>query len=294
MGALTGCGSSSSGSGGNGSGDRDSTAKVLTPEAPGTVTYTGSNLTIDASNSSRGYVILNYTGSNDKVKFQVTSPDNTVCTYIVSATNTNLVYPLTGDDGTYTLTLYESVDASKDQYVMAYSKDISVTLDDEFLPFLYPNVYVDFDKDTKAVSKAVELATGASDDLDVITNVYDYVIENVKYDDEKAANVSANYVPDVDDTLSTNKGICFDYAALMTCMLRSQSIPTKLEVGYAGDLYHAWISCYVDEVGWVDNIIQFDGESWSIMDPTLAASNSSSDVKEYMEDSSKYVVKYTY
>ena len=74
-------------------------------------------------------------------------------------------------------------------------------------------------------------------------------------------------------TLSTGKGICFDYAALMTAMLRSQGIPTKLEIGYSGEVYHAWISTYIDEIGWVDNVIQFDGKSWSLIDPTLAASN---------------------
>ena len=41
-------------------------------------------------------------------------------------------------------------------------------------------------------------------------------------------------LPSVDETLKTKKGICFDYAALMTAMLRSQGIPTKLEIGYQG------------------------------------------------------------
>ncbi len=85
---------------------------------------------------------------------------------------------------------------------------------------------------------------------------------------------------DPDETLDTGKGICFDYAALMSAMLRSQRIPTKLEVGYSGDVYHAWISCYVDEIGWVDNIIEFDGKNWSMTYPTLAANNSASDVKK--------------
>lgn len=75
---------------------------------------------------------------------------------------------------------------------------------------------------------------------------------------------------------------------------RSQNIPTKLEVGYSGDTYHAWISTYVDDKGWVDNIIEFDGDSWQIMDPTLGANNDSKSVKKYVGDGSHYVVKYTY
>ena len=80
----------------------------------------------------------------------------------------------------------------------------------------------------------------------------------------------------------------------MSAMLRSQGIPTKLEVGYSGEAYHAWISTYIKESGWVDNIIQFDGNSWTLMDPTLAAGNSADSVKKYIGDGSNYIVKYSY
>ena len=94
--------------------------------------------------------------------------------------------------------------------------------------------------------------------------------------------------------MEAGTGICFDYASLMTALLRSQHIPTKLEVGYSGEAYHAWISVYLDEVGWVDNIIEFDGKDWSLMDPTLAASNSADSVKKYFGDGSNCTVKYSY
>lgn len=121
------------------------------------------------------------------------------------------------------------------------------------------------------------------------------MVKNVKYDDEKAQNVQSGYLTSVDETLKTKKGICFDYAALMTAMLRSQGIPTKLEIGYSGDIYHAWISTWLNEKGWVDNIIQFDGKSWELMDPTLAAnSDNKEDVKEYIGNGEHYVLQYSY
>jgi len=98
----------------------------------------------------------------------------------------------------------------------------------------------------------------------------------------------------LDDTLATGKGICFDYAALMSAMLRSQGIPTKLVVGYSGDAYHAWISVHLEEIGWVNDIIEFDGTGWSLMDPTLAAGNSESAVKKYIGDGTNYIEKYSY
>lgn len=80
----------------------------------------------------------------------------------------------------------------------------------------------------------------------------------------------------------------------MTSILRSQRIPTHLEVGYAGTVYHAWISTYIEDVGWVNGIIQFDGTDWELMDPTFGASTGSKKLKKFIGDGDNYTVKYIY
>ena len=290
---LGGCSGSSSASRKEHSGPpRDSTPKVLTPSADGVTVYQNDFASIDASNTSQGYVMVKYNGANEKVKLQITCPDQSCYTYLISDRGAYDTFPLTAGNGSYALQVLENV--AGDTYTVSLAQSINVSIEDEFLPFLYPNQYVNFHADSKAVSKGSDLAKDTYSDLDVVQNIYNYVIKNISYDTEKAQNVSYGYVPDVDDTLSSKKGICFDYAALMTSMLRSQNIPTKLEVGYSGDAYHAWISTYIDDKGWVDDIIQFDGDTWQIMDPTLAATNDSAAVKKYVGDGSHYVVKYTY
>ena len=290
---LGGCSGSSSASRKEHSGPpRDSTPKVLTPSADGVTVYQNDFASIDASNTSQGYVMVKYNGTNEKVKLQITCPDQSCYTYLISDRGAYDTFPLTAGNGSYALQVLENV--AGDTYTVSLAQSINVSIEDEFLPFLYPNQYVNFHADSKAVSKGSDLAKDTYSDLDVVQNIYNYVIKNISYDTEKAQNVSYGYVPDVDDTLSSKKGICFDYAALMTSMLRSQNIPTKLEVGYSGDAYHAWISTYIDDKGWVDDIIQFDGDTWQIMDPTLAATNDSAAVKKYVGDGSHYVVKYTY
>lgn len=290
---LGGCSVSSSASRKEHSGPpRDSTPKVLTPSADGVNVYQNDFASIDASNTSQGYVMVKYNGTNEKVKLQITCPDQSCYTYLISDRGAYDTFPLTAGNGSYALQVLENV--AGDTYTVSLAQSINVSIEDEFLPFLYPNQYVNFHTDSKAVSKGSDLAKDTYSDLDVVQNIYNYVIKNISYDTEKAQNVSYGYVPDVDDTLSSKKGICFDYAALMTSMLRSQNIPTKLEVGYSGDAYHAWISTYIDDKGWVDDIIQFDGDTWQIMDPTLAATNDSAAVKKYVGDGSHYVVKYTY
>ena len=290
---LGGCSGSSSASRKEHSGPpRDSTPQVLTPSADGVTVYQNDFASIDASNTSQGYVMVKYNGTNEKVKLRITCPDQSCYTYLISDRGAYDTFPLTAGNGSYALQVLENV--AGDTYTVSLAQSINVSIEDEFLPFLYPNQYVNFHTDSKAVSKGSDLAKDTYSDLDVVQNIYNYVIKNISYDTEKAQNVSYGYVPDIDDTLSSKKGICFDYAALMTSMLRSQNIPTKLEVGYSGDAYHAWISTYIDDKGWVDDIIQFNGDTWQIMDPTLAATNDSAAVKKYIGDGSHYVVKYTY
>lgn len=255
---------------------RATVSDYLLPAASGAVVYGNEIISIDASNISEGYFMIQYQGSADKVKLQVTVPDGTVYTYTL-AIGSYEAFPLSGGNGSYHLDVLEH--AYDDMYAVSFSQDLDVTLNDEFKPFLYPNQYVWFTQDYEAVKYASTLSEKSSNDLDYVEQVYNYVIGSIEYDEELAENVKSGYLPNIDNTMKTKKGICFDYASLMAAMLRSQKVPTKLVVGYSGDAYHAWISVYLKESGWVDNIIEFDGKSWSLMDPTLAANNSGSSVK---------------
>lgn len=270
---------------------RTTVSEYLLPTAPGAVVYGNSSVSIDASNVSEGYFMVRYRGSADKVKLQVTIPDGTVYTYTLSI-GSNEAFPLSGGSGNYRLEVLEH--AYDDMYALSFSRNISVQISDEFKPFLYPNQYVWFTPDYEAVKYAAELSGNSSNDLDYVEQVYNYVIKTINYDDELAETVESGYLPNIDNTLNTKKGICFDYASLMAAMLRSQGIPTKLVVGYSGDAYHAWISVHLKEAGWVDDIIEFDGTSWSLMDPTMAANSSSRTVKKYIGDGSNYTEKYSY
>lgn len=271
-------------------GTRSNTPHVLIPEASGTVTCGNELVSIDASNTEEGYVIIRYLGNVPKVKLLIEYPDGTKYWYRLH--NKDEVFPLTGGDGTYTLTVYENV--VDDQYATTFNQALSVKITDEFGPFLYPNQFVDFNASSEVVLLGKELAKTADTDLDVVTNIYNYVINNITYDTGKAKSVQSGYVPAVDDVLNTGTGICFDYASVMASMLRSQRIPTQLEVGYAGTVYHAWISVHIDDIGWVNGIIQFDGSTWKLMDPTFAASNSEKDLKKFIGDGSNYETRFVY
>ncbi len=269
-------------------GSRDNTPVVLIPEASGTSIESCDSVTIDLSNTSEGYFMVEYVGTVEKVKLQVTGPDGVTYTYNLHGSYE--VFPLTAGNGTYTIGVYENI--SDTSYSTALSCTTEVSITNEFGPYLYPNQYVNFTAESLPIDKAVDLAYPANNDLEVVENVYNYMISNFTYDYDKADSVVSGYLPVVDDIYKSNTGICFDYAAVMATMLRSQNIPTRLEVGYVGETYHAWISTYIQDVGWINGIIEFNGSTWSLLDPTFAST--SKNPTDFITEDSTYLTKYVY
>lgn len=267
--------------------------KVLSPEASGKSTKSEGGATLDYSNNSEGYVMVKASGSG-KTKVQITKQGKKTYTFDLSPDGKYAVFPLTGGDGNYTISVFKQV--SGNQYAQMLNTAISVKLRDQSLPFLYPNQLVNFTSKSNAVAKGEALAKSANSQLGVVENVYNFVVDNLTYDTQKAKTVSSGYLPNVDSVLASKKGICFDYASLMAAMLRSQGIPTRLEVGYvSGGTYHSWISVYINGVGWVDNLIYFDGKNWKMMDPTFASSGKqNSDVMKFIGDGKNYSMQYVY
>lgn len=270
---------------------RKTKTELLLAQSPEQTVYQNESAAIDASCTDKGYILVRYTGKKKKAKLQVTIPEGTVYTYTLR-TGEYEVFPLTGGSGSYTVDVYGN--AYDDMYALEFSQQLQVALADEFSPFLYPNQYVWYTGENQVFDKSIELSRQSADDLDYVEHVYNYMIENVEYDEKLAENVPVGYLPDITRTLNSKTGICFDYASLMTALLRMQGIPTRLVVGYSGEQYHAWIDVYLEQVGWVNNIIYFDGIHWSLMDPTLGAGSSEKRVKKYIGDGSNYLAKYHY
>ena len=273
-------------------GERDNTPHVLVPEQGGSEICGNDDGSICLSHLGDGYFSARFTGDSPKVKLQLTAENSLTYTYDLPVDGEWTIFPVSLGSGHYTLGVYSNIEAT--MYAEVYGTEFDVALTDEFGPFLYPNQYVWFTGDTRAIGLAKDLCFAANNDLEAVSFIYNYVITHVTYDQEEAENVQSGYLPVVDEVLETGKGICFDYAALMASMLRTQNIPTRLEIGYAGSAYHAWISCYIKEIGWVNGIIQFDGTDWSLMDPTLASNQGDRKLKEFIGDGSNYRTVYYY
>jgi len=270
---------------------RPANSNLLLPADPGTDVVGNDFASMDISHAGSGYIQVRYQGQASKAKVQITIPDGTVYTYTLKPGGFEIL-PLTGGSGEYSITVLEN--AFDNIYAVAFTTQVKAGDMNEFTPYLYPNQYVWYTGSSRIHALGAEISARSRDDLHYVENVYTYVVESVTYDHELAENIPVDYLPNLDKILDTGKGICLDFAALMTALLRSQGIPTKLVVGYAGQQYHAWISVYIEQTGWMDGVIFFDGVNWSRIDPTLAAGNRHTSVKEYVNNSGNYREKYFY
>jgi transglutaminase-like putative cysteine protease len=265
---------------------------LLKPVASGILTKENDSAIIDYSNTADGYVMVKYKEqTSTPLLAQITGPTTTYTYYIKGGEWT--VFPLSDGNGSYAIKIFKHV--LDDRYSIVLGQKCTAVLKDEFAPFIRPNQYVNYENAINTMNTAASILTDSMSVLEKVDKIYNYVIKNLTYDYEKMLVVTGEYLPDLDKVLKERKGICFDYAALMASMLRSQNIPTKLVVGYTGSAYHAWISTYTEKSGWVEGVIFFDGTTWKLMDPTFASSSNSSDaIMKYIGDGKNYSEKYLY
>lgn len=161
-------------------------------------------------------------------------------------------FPLQEGNGDYTVRVLEHVEGIK--YRQIASETVTVKLDNTYTVYLQSMQMISWHKDLKAVKKARELASDYESDEDKVRAIYNYIVNNIGYDHGLAAKVTSDYLPNIDRTLETRKGICYDYSSLFAAMLRSLGIPTKLVMGTKNDIdkYHAWNQVYIDDLGeWI-------------------------------------------
>ena len=291
--ALVACG----GGGGGGSDEGttsgsalNSPGKVETAELDPASAVTQNDGSIDTSKVNEGVVMASATSAS-RLKFLVTCGDMSY-NYDLPGDGTSITCPVNMGDGSYTFAVMRNTGGSN--YVETASTTTDVQLVDEFAPFSQPNVFCNYDENSACVAKARELVSGAQNQGDAVRSICNYVVSNVTYDTDKAGKLSgtSGYIPNPDETLSSGKGICFDYASLGAAMLRSIGVPTKIVTGYVSpeDLYHAWILVYIDG-SWSSAKFSVDPQTWSRVDLTFGADSNNVGL---VGDGKTYTERYVY
>ena len=201
--------------------------------------------TVDIGHADQGYVQVQYRASSKRIKVRISREDRAY-TYDLNQQGEFEVFPLQMGSGNYQVKIYEQVKGTK--YSAVSSVSFRADIENDMLPYLYPNQYVSFEPDSALVAKAQSLCENASGDREKVQIIEEYVSKHFMYDYIKSLMLmsSTTYLPDLDEVFSEQKGICFDLASMVCAMLRSQEVPTQLVVGYADESYHAWNMAYVD------------------------------------------------
>lgn len=117
-----------------------------------------------------------------------------------------------------------------------------------------------WDKDSNKVF--AEICADTKTDEEKIMAAYNWIIQNMEYDDTYE---TAYQYFDVRKTLDTKTGVCYEYANLFTAICRSQGIPCCCVDGMRRNnttMLHTWNRVYFDNSWWALDVT-FDAESKS-------------------------------
>ena len=150
---------------------------VKTTQAPGTTVYGENGVTIDASNTSQGYVMIKCVGASKRVKVQIYTDSSVTNTDDLNIKGEYEAFPLTMGNGTYHVWVGENISGTK--YETLCNVSFSVTLQNEQSPFLYPNHRIRFDASSTTVKKSYDLCVGAESELEKVQAIYSFITKNI-------------------------------------------------------------------------------------------------------------------
>ncbi len=113
--------------------------------------------------------------------------------------------------------------------------------------FLRQEKYIEKDHDQiQEIANDIEGQT----EMDIVKNIYDYVIDNMEYGMPNKKNRGAV------KALQSGKGDCTEYADLFVAVCRAKNIPARVATGYTAGFNstlskHNWAEVYLQEYGWV-------------------------------------------
>jgi transglutaminase-like putative cysteine protease len=223
---------------------------------------------IEIESSASGIVSAYYSNQTDKRLKVLVEKAGQKYYYDLDNTGLSESFPLQMGEGSYKVTIFENV--SNTSYRAVLSKTLFADFDEANLTYLQSVQSVDWNTSMAAMAIAQDLVKDKKTDLEKVTAIHDYVTTNVQYDYEKISTITTTYLPDIDETLTLKKGICYDFASTFAGMLRSVGIPAKLIKGYTVNAngYHAWNEVYIDGA-WVVIDASYDSQMKARSNPLI-------------------------
>ena len=146
---------------------------------------------IDTSRIDEGVISVSHT-AGQRLKVIVARGDKEVI-YDLRNDGIAETYPLQLGNGEYTVSVLENTTGNKYRYIK--KQTVRLELEDEKQVFLASVQNINWRYDMKAVQKAKELTAGLKSDSEKIKKIYDYIVNNFRYDYELQASRPTGYLP---------------------------------------------------------------------------------------------------
>lgn len=89
---------------------------------------------------------------------------------------------------------------------------------------------------------ADKLTVGCDNDAETTQAIYNYIVSNYKYDYDA---VTLFQHVNINKTIKSKRGICFDFSHLFAALCRTKGIPCVVINAKDGSDRHSWNRCYV-------------------------------------------------
>lgn len=213
----------------------------------------------DGNKNSGSVKVAYYNDTDRKMKLGITK-DGSTKYFSFNGKGEEESFPLQSGSGEYTINLY--LNESGTSYKCIKTWNITVSIKDSNSVYLASSNLVNWESSSSAKSIARELTSNLSSNEAKAKAIYNYVLNNIRYDMNKANSVGSSYVPSLNGVLSSKSGICYDFASLYTGMLRSVGIPAKLIMGTSANAsgYHAWSEVYING-SWMTVDTSYDSQA---------------------------------
>ncbi len=201
-------------------------------------------------NNKNGTITYKYKNP-DTVKTKVlVIKGNTQYQYELKKGNNVVRIPLTEGNGTYKVMLCKNIKGT--QYAVLDQKTVTLKLTPTIKAFRPTHIIISFKASNAVIKKAKALTKKSKTKEAKIKAIWSYIYKTYKYDYTKQKTLSSlksQYIPNINTTYRSRKGICYDISAVFASMLRSNGIETKLVTGYCKKVsgYHAWNKVYNSE-----------------------------------------------
>ncbi|WP_068618514.1 transglutaminase-like domain-containing protein [Paenibacillus tuaregi] len=248
----------------------------------GTAVRAESGTWLNDTQVDKGVIGIKYTVKSGVKTKVLIAKGNEKYTYSLLPGITEENFPLQLGDGEYAISVLEQ--KSNGKYQVIYEASVNVELEEPTAVYLNSIQNVKWAQAGAAVAKAKALTKNLTTDEQKVKAIYNFVVNNIKYDKKLALNIPADYIPQIDRTLTVGKDTCYGYSALFAAMLRSVNIPTKLDMGKTAYVttYHAWNEVYMNN-------------KWVVIDTTVDAGWKGTTTKYQMiKDAAKYTADRQY